>query len=178
MTPYQQHLTKWAGCTKCRLCSGRKRMVFFRGSVPCDVLFVGEAPGVSEDVLGRPFVGPAGKLLDDIIREAWMDSKLTWGMTNLVCCFPKEEKRAGVNEPPVEAIRACQTRLAEIVQICEPNLVVQVGKLSEKWCHEDPRYKTLAITHPSAILKCKNPVQKPLMVKQCIVKIRSAIEEI
>lgn len=68
---YQQHVADWRACTGCTLSERRNRVVLFRGSVPCDVLFVGEAPGESEDVVGTPFVGPAGKFLDGMILEAF-----------------------------------------------------------------------------------------------------------
>jgi uracil-DNA glycosylase family 4 len=70
MTRFQLFCQKWGeGCGSTQ-CAGANRVVLVRGSVPCDVLFIGEAPGQSEDVVGRPFVGPAGKLLDRIIEDA------------------------------------------------------------------------------------------------------------
>ncbi len=70
---YALHLAKWHDCTACSLHEHRGRMVFARGKIPCDVLFIGEAPGESEDVLGAPFKGPAGKLLDQIVERATMN---------------------------------------------------------------------------------------------------------
>jgi uracil-DNA glycosylase len=72
-------------------------VVLCRGRLPCDVLFVGEAPGVSEDVLGRPFVGPAGKLLDTIVERA-LDGQYDCAMTNLVACIPKPVAPVVVNK--------------------------------------------------------------------------------
>lgn len=68
---YSSHVERWKDCGGCSLCDRRTRVVLYRGKVPCDVLFVGEAPGESEDVVGVPFVGPAGKLLDSMIQDAF-----------------------------------------------------------------------------------------------------------
>lgn len=66
---FKSHCERWrSGCGSDQ-CDRAKRIVLARGTIPCDVLFVGEAPGESEDVLGAPFVGPAGKLLDQIVRR-------------------------------------------------------------------------------------------------------------
>lgn len=111
MISFQEHRRKWNDCQRCRLCEGRTNVVLARGRVPCDVLFIGEAPGVSEDILNKPFVGPAGKLLDSIVEKAWekageevdtggsdpqgkfisgwAPSQATWCMTNLICCIPR-----------------------------------------------------------------------------------------
>lgn len=70
MTRYQLHVQNWKDCDRCFLSKRRSRVCHLRGKVPCDVLFVGEAPGKSEDVLGKPFVGPAGQLLDRIVADA------------------------------------------------------------------------------------------------------------
>ena len=61
------HVEKWKDCQRCPLGQQRSNICLARGTVPCDVLFIGEAPGVSEDTFGLPFVGPAGQLLDQII---------------------------------------------------------------------------------------------------------------
>lgn len=66
----QAHVDRWANCEGCHLWEGRRKVITWRGTVPCDVLFIGEAPGVSEDVIGFPFVGPAGGIMDKIVKEA------------------------------------------------------------------------------------------------------------
>lgn len=68
---YSSHVERWKDCEGCSLRDRRTRVVLYRGKIPCDVLFIGEAPGESEDVVGVPFVGPAGKLLDAMIQEAF-----------------------------------------------------------------------------------------------------------
>lgn len=75
-TPLQAHLSRWAHGCGGLCCKAARHVCLVRGTVPCDLLFVGEAPGASEDVIGRPFVGPAGQLLDEICRRALGDISL------------------------------------------------------------------------------------------------------
>lgn len=70
MTPLEQHFATWRNGCGCELCPAAKKVVIGKGENPCDVCFVGEAPGDSEDVLGDPFVGPAGEVLDHIVSRS------------------------------------------------------------------------------------------------------------
>lgn len=193
MTRFELHVSRWKDCTSCPLHEGRTHVVFARGSIPCDVLFIGEAPGVSEDALGQPFVGPAGKLLDGIIRQAIGDK--SYALTNLVGCYPKEEKDAGTNEPPNVAIKACSKRLKEFVRMCEPNLIVLVGKLAKRhvygaaqfrlddeaeqpeWIPEGKFLNFVELVHPAAILR-GNIAQRGLMLQRAVVTLSNAVDEI
>lgn len=193
MTPWQAHQMKWLGCERCGLCEGRNRVALARGQLPCDVLFIGEAPGASENIIGQPFVGPAGKLLDRIIdlataekytspeRRGW--DTIRMGYTNLVGCFPKEAKDAGTNEPPEDAIRACRPRLEEIVTMARPTLIVCVGTLAKKWVQTWRvglglgDVKVVSIVHPAAILRA-HPTAQGLMIQSAAATIQDAIEEV
>lgn len=75
-TPLQAHLSRWSHGCGGPCCKAAKHVCLVRGTVPCDLLFVGEAPGSSEDVIGRPFVGPAGQLLDEICKRSLSDLHL------------------------------------------------------------------------------------------------------
>ena len=102
---WKDHKEKWINCYGCDLCEQRDKVVLLRGKIPCDVLFIGEAPGVSEDTLGKPFVGPAGTLLDNIIEESDPgELKLAW--TNVIACIPKDDDGHKVKEPPRYSIEA------------------------------------------------------------------------
>ncbi len=178
MTPYQRHRKRWSNCTKCLLFKQRRRIVLARGTIPADVVFIGEAPGPSENVIGRPFVGPAGKLHDRIVNAA-LPEGCTCAHSNLVACFPREAKEDGTNEPPEEAIEACAPRLREFVRLCKPKLIVLVGKLARKrvpWeCVESRLW--VEIIHPAAILRL-DISQRSLAVRRSIVAIADAVEEI
>jgi uracil-DNA glycosylase len=173
---FSQHAAKWKNCTDCPLCKTRTKVVLARGKVPCDVLFVGEAPGASEDVIGQPFIGPAGKLLDQIIDKAMGDSRYTYAMTNLIACIPLGDDGNKVAEPTEDSIRACYNRLIEFVDICHPQLIVLVGTLATKYGPGGGEL-VISIIHPAAILRM-DISQKGLAIQRCIVAINEAVAEI
>lgn len=177
MTKFQTHQAKWNNCTACPLCEGRRNVVLFRGHISCDVLYIGEAPGASEDVIGSPFVGPAGHLLDEIISKATGDQELRVGYTNLIACIPLGDDSNKVKEPSEESIRSCAPRLQEIVEISKPRLVVFVGKLPAKWFHHCVSNRqglpTVTITHPAALLRMDG-FQQGLAIQQVVVTLRDA----
>lgn len=84
---FSDHVDRWKHCTLCPLHKVRRQVVLARGKLPADVLMVGEAPGLSEDVLGAPFTGPAGQLLDRIITATELENYRI-AFTNLVGCIP------------------------------------------------------------------------------------------
>lgn len=194
MTSWQQHVERWKDCTECGLCTQRSRIVLARGQVPCDVLFCGEAPGDSEDTIGKPFVGPAGQLLEDIVQRA-MPDKIRRAYTNLVACFPAEAKEAGTNEPSHDEIRACEPRLVEFVRMCRPKLIVLVGKLAAsyiigvaqfrldnepeqpEWIPEGKTLEFVEIYHPAYILRLPL-AQRGMAAKKCEITIRNALVDI
>lgn len=175
-SPWQQFKSKWENCSNCSLCEVRKNIVLCKGKVPCDVLFVGEAPGLNEDALGIPFVGPAGKLLDQQIGEALVNScneELRVCFTNLVCCIPKINGRK-TGEPPKETVAACSARLDEFLCLCKPRMTVAVGDLAKKNLAE---LADVSITHPAAILRAEI-VRKDLMDHKVVVILENALREI
>lgn len=174
MTEYQKHVEKWKNCTQCSLSGCRTHVVLLRGIIPCDILFIGEAPGISEDVIGSPFVGPAGHLLDAIIGST--RSKLRFAFTNLLACLPLDESGSKVKEPPEESIKACAPRLQEIVAVCKPKLIVCVGQLPNKWLDRVIPHReapSVQITHPAAILRMEG-FQQGLATQQVVVILRDA----
>lgn len=178
MTRYTNHLERWKNCQDCNLCKQRRKVVLFRGAkIPCDVLFVGEAPGFGEDTIGHPFVGPAGRLLDGIIKEAWEDSAYSWGFTNLIACIPKDDLQKKITQPPDFAIHACSDRLTEIINICSPGLVVAVGSVANERLEGFIPDNFTHITHPAALFRA-NVAQKGLMIQKAIVTLKDALAEI
>lgn len=199
------HVERWRSCTACPLCETRQQVVLARGKLPCDVLFIGEAPGESEDVLGAPFVGPAGQLLDRIIGRAieeyppqserfhQYDAKplngrrnLRVAFTNLICCIPRDGDGGKAGQPEHADVLACQPRLEEFVwEVAKPRLIVAVGKEAEDYL--DQKYKhslklpagvrQLAITHPAAILRMSD-AQRGLAAQRCEVALRDAVEDL
>lgn len=174
-TPYQKHVARWRKCTACPLATRRSKVVFTRGTLPCDVLFVGEAPGASEDVLGRPFVGPAGKLLDVILERA-LPAACRYAITNLVGCMPKDETNEK-GEPPEEAIKACRPKLQELLALARPKAVVCVGSLARKHTPEVRGTKRAELIHPAAILRM-DVSQQGLAVQRCVVTLQNLCDDL
>ena len=190
LSPFKQHVEKWKDCTRCSLHHGRKHVVISRGQVPCDILFIGEAPGKSEDVLGIPFIGPAGKLLDGIIERAiddlgWIDMNgqpptVRLAFTNLVGCIPLGDGGEKTSEPDQTDIVTCKPKLLEFYQLSKPKLLVLVGALPGKWVDKiipHREIKSVQIDHPAYLLRL-NVAQQGLAIQRCEVKLRNAMEEL
>ncbi len=176
MTAWTDHVARWKDCQLCPLCQQRDRIVLGRGQVPCDVVFVGEAPGASEDALGEPFIGPAGDVMNQIIDRA-LPPGTTYALTNLVACFPREAKARGDNEPEMSEILACRPRLEEFVAIARPRLIVRVGALAAGWAQPPRGVATVDIIHPAATFPPRMPrVQAQSAIQHAIVKLRCAVE--
>lgn len=171
MTPYQMHVQKCKNCTACDLYRKRSHVVVARGKIPADILFIGEAPGQSEDVIGKPFVGPAGKLLGYIIDESIGD-RFSCCIANLVRCIPLGEDGDKVSEPPKESIKACRPYLIELMELCRPRLIVCVGKLALKWLPSTDA-AIVEIIHPAAILRA-DISQKGLAIQRSIITLLDA----
>lgn len=146
------HTKKWNKCNRCRLCVDRENVVLWRGELPCEILFIGEAPGESEDTIGIPFVGPAGNEFDDLYAQVIGDD-LTFAMTNIVACIPRD-KDANLRMPKKDEAKHCSPRLQSFFEIAEPKCVVTLGKVSDRYIPDwdVPRFNLI---HPSAILRAE-----------------------
>jgi len=176
---WTDHKKSWHTCRECDLCETRHNTVLCRGQLPCDLLFVGEAPGLSEDVLGKPFIGPVGVLLGQMIEAAEESIaspvKLRKAFTNLVACVPTQEEHVGrYREPTIEEIRACSSRLNDLVQIAKPRAIVMLGKKTQKYAPLMIDYDfefSLDLIHPSTILHA-DLSQRGLAIQRSIVCLR------
>lgn len=180
-SPWEVHRDKWCNCTLCPYHLHRKKVALVRGTLPCDILFIGEAPGGSEDVLGSPFVGPAGKLLDKIIAQASRRYSLTLAFTNLVCCMPPKDPQTHAIQPPDgRAITACRPRLSELYVISEARAVICVGQLATKYVPDvvdflKPGLVADSIIHPAAILRL-NASQVSMAYDRTVNTLESVFE--
>lgn len=132
---------------------------------------------MTEDALGLPFKGPAGELLDEIIKRA-MSATTTYLMTNLVACYPREAKERGDNEPERGEIMECRPRLVELANLAKPKLVVTVGGLAENYIKGICTGPHISIVHPAYILSKMPMVQKGFAVNKCVAQIACALEEL
>jgi len=121
------------GCTRCAdLAATRKTVVFGAGNADAELMFVGEAPGASEDERGLPFVGRAGKLLDTLLSEIGL-ARADVFIANVLKCRPP-----GNRDPlPVE-IENCDAYLLRQVELIEPNVICTLGNFSTKLLRGDP----------------------------------------
>jgi uracil-DNA glycosylase family protein len=117
-----------AGCKGCHLWELGTQAVFGEGAVSAEIMFVGEQPGDQEDLAGRPFVGPAGRLLDRALAEAGIDRSLTY-MTNAVKHFKWQArgKRRIHKKPSWAEITACRPWLEAELVLVEPRVLVLLG---------------------------------------------------
>jgi uracil-DNA glycosylase len=110
-------------CTRCKLHEGRRHTVFGEGNPSARVLFVGEAPGAVEDQTGRPFVGPAGQLLDRIIAGAMGLQRSDVFIANINKCRPPSNR-----EPQPDEVAACLPYLQRQIAIVRPEVIVCLGR--------------------------------------------------
>ena len=111
-------------CQKCGLCKTRTNTVFGRGSTSPRILFVGEAPGEQEDLQGKPFVGPAGKLLDDYLTFLGLEEE-DYYIANILKCRPPRNRN-----PLPEEEEACIGFLRSQVLLLKPKMIVCLGKIA------------------------------------------------
>lgn len=116
-----------AGCTKCRLCHGRTQTVFGVGDEKAKWLFVGEGPGRNEDMRGEPFVGQAGKLLDNMLLAMGLRRGENAYIANIVKCRPTDDN--GRDRPPApDEAAACLPYLQRQIALIQPSVIVALGK--------------------------------------------------
>ena len=111
-------------CTLCSLSEKRTNTVPGEGSLTADIVFIGEGPGFYEDRDGRPFVGPAGKFLDELLESIALRRQDVY-ITNMVKCRPPESR-----DPLPGEIRACQPYLDKQLGLISPKVLVTLGRFS------------------------------------------------
>jgi DNA polymerase len=165
-----------AGCTACPLWKTGTQTVFGGGSAHAKVVFVGEQPGNDEDLAGKPFVGPAGKLLDKCLNEAGIDRDEVY-VTNAVKHFKWEPsgKRRLHKKPNSREIAACRPWLEAELAVLKPEVVVALGATAAQTLLgkdfrvtqqrgeliESPLARfVMATVHPSSILRAPDDVKR------------------
>ncbi|NMA25309.1 MAG: uracil-DNA glycosylase [Clostridiales bacterium] len=155
-------------CTKCALYETRTNVVFGVGNTGAEVLFVGEGPGEQEDLKAEPFVGRAGKLLDDMLKIIGLDRKKNIYIANIVKCRPPN------NRDPLNVEQdACIDWLRAQFRLLRPKIVVCLGRIAAnrlidgdfritrdhgRWYDKDG-VRFTALYHPAALLR--DPGRRP-----------------
>ena len=115
-----------ASCTRCVLSQGRTQVVFGAGSPDADLMFVGEAPGANEDRMGLPFVGQAGKLLDQLLGEVGLERGDVF-VANVLKCRPP-----GNRDPVPDEIESCEPHLFRQIELIQPLVIATLGNFATK----------------------------------------------
>lgn len=155
------------GCKKCALWETRTNVVFGTGNENAEVLFIGEGPGEQEDLQGLPFVGRAGKLLDDMLSLIDLDRSNIYIANMVKCRPPKNRDPLGVEK------EACMDWLREQTRLINPKIIVCLGRIAAaaiirddfkiskehgQWTEKNG-IKIMALYHPAALLR--DPRRRP-----------------
>lgn len=148
-------------CRKCALCETRHNVVFGVGDRTSPVMLIGEGPGEQEDLRGEPFVGPAGKLLDDMLELIDLDRTKVY-IANMVKCRPPRNR-----DPLNLEQEACRRWLNNQIELVQPEIIICLGRVAAmgmirpdfritkehgQWFRINGR-DYMAIYHPSALLR-------------------------
>ena len=184
MVSWEELKAQCGSCTRCPLCETRHNVVFGVGQEQADIMFIGEGPGEQEDLQGIPFVGPAGKLLDDMLSIIDLYRQENCYIANIVKCRPPR------NRDPMETEQdACIRYLYDQMALVQPKIIVCLGRIAAKRLI-DPEYRITrqhgqwvqkngiwitAIYHPSALLR---DVSKRPETFEDLLSIREKIKEV
>jgi uracil-DNA glycosylase family protein len=180
-----------ASCKACDLWKLGTQTVFGEGSRSADVMFVGEQPGNEEDLAGKPFVGPAGRLLDKALKEAGIDRSRAY-LTNIVKHFKWERrgKRRIHQKPNTTEVRACRPWFEAELFAVKPSVVVCLGAtaaqalLGKEFKVTQERGRIirsniapvlLATVHPSSILRAPDSETREAEFRRLIEDLRNVV---
>ena len=127
---FEQLEEKVCNCQKCTLAATRLNVVFGEGNISSSILFIGEAPGATEDEAGKPFCGRAGKVFDELLFEAGMRRNDVY-IANILKCRPP-----GNRNPEDEEINACSEYLDRQISLIKPKIIGCLGNFSTKYVME------------------------------------------
>ncbi|MCL4501334.1 MAG: uracil-DNA glycosylase [Deltaproteobacteria bacterium] len=163
-TPTLEEIRQEMGhCQRCKLYAGAKSLVFGEGSPTARLMFIGEAPGAEEDLQGRPFVGAAGQLLNNLLNKLGLEREEVY-ITNVVKSRPP-----GNRNPEPDEIEACLPFLKMQITAIKPRVIVALGKIAThallgatepitkirgKWQRYD-HIRVMPTFHPSYLLRFK-----------------------
>ena len=122
LTPLEELAQSLHNCQRCKLAKlGRSQVVFGVGNPHASVMFVGEAPGANEDLKGEPFVGAAGKILNDLLASANLSRDQIY-IANVIKCRPPDNR-----DPEPDEVEICKPFLLQQIQLIRPKLVCTLG---------------------------------------------------
>ncbi|MFW6255547.1 MAG: uracil-DNA glycosylase, partial [Candidatus Sumerlaeota bacterium] len=151
-------------CQKCRLCEERTHVVFGEGNPNAGIMFIGEAPGADEDRQARPFVGRAGKLLNQMMEEVGLKREDVF-IGNMLKCRPP-----GNRDPQPDELDTCEPWLLSQIDLIQPSIIITLGRFAAQRLTGEStgimkmrgsfyRYhdtKLMPLLHPAAVLRNMN----------------------
>ena len=179
-----------AACRGCDLYQYATQTVFGEGPREAKLLFVGEQPGDEEDLMGRPFVGPAGRLFDKALAEAGIDRDGVY-VTNVVKHFkwiPKGKRRLH-QKPRASEVEACLPWFAAELEVIKPGILVCLGATAAqallgsefrmtrdrgKWLNAPMAERVMATVHPSSILRARDAESRKIMYAEFVDDLKMA----
>lgn len=171
-------------CTACKLCGGRKNVVFGVGNPEAQIMLIGEGPGQHEDEQGEPFVGRSGQLMDKMLNYIDLDRSRNVYIANIVKCRPPQNR-----DPEQEEIAACMGYLRNQVALIRPKVIVCVGRIAAmtliqpdyrvtrqhgEWIEKNGVHM-MGTFHPAALLR--NPRQTQLAFAD-FLSLREKVKEL
>lgn len=117
-------------CQKCSLWKSRKNPVVGYGAIDAEILLVGEAPGYYEDLQGHPFVGKAGKILDELLDSIGLNRDEVY-IANILKCRPPDNRNPFITE-----IQSCKEHLDKQIELIQPKIIVPLGKFASSYILE------------------------------------------
>ncbi len=171
------------GCRRCGLCETRTNVVFGVGVPTARVMLIGEGPGENEDLLGEPFVGRSGQLMDKMLAYVGLSRKSNIYIANMVKCRPPKNR-----DPSPGEVETCMPWLREQIELIAPDIIVCVGRIAAISII-DPQFKVtrqhgqfiprdgrlyMGTFHPAALLR--NPHSKPDALED-LLALRRKLEE-
>ena len=171
-------------CHLCQLSKSRSHVVFGEGNPKANIMFIGEAPGATEDSSGKPFVGRSGELLTKMIENVLLIPRESVYITNIVKCRPGNNA-----EPKPTEVHACQPYLLKQIELIKPKIIVALGTTAYHYLsgdeskiskirgtiHQENGYKLIPTYHPSYLLR--NPSAKKEVFED-LKKVKVLLENI
>lgn len=149
-------------CKRCELHKTRRKngVVIGKGSIPASILFIGEAPSKSDELLNQACSGREGKLLDKMILDALIglliapayNGYIKYYITNIIMCRPVDKKFGESREPKKVEVVNCAYNLMQIYNIVKPKIIIFLGKLTEKYYLKEFHH-SFTITRPAWHIK-------------------------
>jgi uracil-DNA glycosylase family 4 len=179
VSPFRDLMEEVASCKKCLLHKTRTNPVFGKGPIDAEIMLIGEAPGREEDLQGIPFVGKAGKELDNILRAAGIEKDKVF-ITNVVKCRPPGNRNPQENE-----MMKCNPYLVKQIQIIRPKVIVLLGNIALSLVtgsasgitkmrgktYEYMSYPAIPTFHPAYIIR--NPGSEKIVIEDFKSVLRS-----